>query len=575
MATTVDVLQYELGIDFEDLKNASVNAERQISGLQNSVKSNFDKMSVGAKNVGKAFEQMPRGSAFNLINAQLAGIAYSMMGTSQAGMAMGSALGIAERAAISMGTGVLPIVGVMAGITGVMILLKNLTGDLSKEFTEFRKKSDELSRGLQQLNVDAETIDKSFRAEIGIIAFMNGVLGLDVSVNKLAESFVKVTGQLSDYTEKHAEETEKIIMENALLRSESIPNLRAMVELYDRRLAKLKEGIPAGMSELEYQKELNILLKDRKSAEEKLTKAIDERNKKPTEAYKKGLEGAVPMRGEWERQVLTEEKYKQYVFGNADEILKRRQADYMANQKIEENHYAYLFEKGQIDLQSYLNFLEQKLAGEVAYSDAWMAIQEQIDSVKEDQLKKWEEQNTFVAGLYKSLGDSVGKVFSDIFTSGKNLTDNLKDAWQWFRNEVVNIIGQILSKWITTQLEMSAMKWGGGLGLLGLIPFLKGGGFAKMQEGGFLKGAKSFGDSVLGLFDPREFIMPVPAVQSIGAENLEYMRKTGEMPGSRGSININMGGFVFHGVRRQDTFWIRDSVTNAVKEAIAERKLEI
>jgi hypothetical protein len=101
MPGTTEVL-LRIEADISDLKANLGQATAQVDQFSQRVVTSQNRIATSSQGVGKAFEQMPRGSAFNLINSQLASMTYQMAGASKGGMALTSAFGILERGAISI-----------------------------------------------------------------------------------------------------------------------------------------------------------------------------------------------------------------------------------------------------------------------------------------------------------------------------------------------------------------------------------------------------------------------------------------------------------------------------------------
>lgn len=244
--------------------------------------------------------------------------------------------------------------------------------------------------------------------------------------------------------------------------------------------------------------------------------------------------------------------------------------------RIQQNRYDWLYEHEQISAEEYLAFLEWKLEKFTEYEDDWMTIQQRIEEVQatgaEDAIALFKKQYATMVRIYEALGSAAGNVFTDIFTKNQSLVKSLGQAWEWFRQQVFRILGELLARWITTKLIMASIS--GPLAFL----FEKGGEVKGMQVGGLISGLRASRDTVLAMLTPGEFVMPEPRVRQIGVPALEYMRKTGEIPAG-GDIHIDMGGFTFYGMKKADAYlteaFITDRVSEAVKEALKTRELEL
>lgn len=263
--------------------------------------------------------------------------------------------------------------------------------------------------------------------------------------------------------------------------------------------------------------------------------------------------------------------------------------------EMEENKYDWLYEHEQISMERYIGFLQQQLEAFEAYEDDWIAIMQQIEGIKDDaaakEKERWEEQHEVAIQMYQAIGDMAGKVYADIFTAGKSLTQSLEEGWRWLMNQVVGIFADMLAKFITTSLLELARHTAtekaktavtaaeaakratltvatGGWGFL--MPFKKG-GLVEMQQGGLVGGIRSLKDNVLAALSVGEFVIPKPAVQRIGVPALEHMRRTGEVPSRTVNVNIDMGGFAFSGTQRADAYLIESFVEDKLTEVIEEK----
>lgn len=248
--------------------------------------------------------------------------------------------------------------------------------------------------------------------------------------------------------------------------------------------------------------------------------------------------------------------------------------------EIQENKYQWLYAHEQISTDEYLAFLEQKLARETEYSDAWIAIQQRMESIKqgiadkeslvrENQLGEWKKAHQFQVSLYESLGATVANTFKYMMTSAKNLKDVLKSFIFSIRDAFLNAIAEMIAKWVTLKLMMGSMSFG--LGFL-----FKEGGLVGMQGGGLIGGARWPTDSVPVMATGGEYMLREPAVASLGLPALEYMNKTGRMP-TGGDIHIDMGGFTFNRMKKEDAYliegFIEDKLVEVIEEKLTDRKL--
>lgn len=235
-----------------------------------------------------------------------------------------------------------------------------------------------------------------------------------------------------------------------------------------------------------------------------------------------------------------------------------------------------------------------------AFEDFIDSTNELLNEAEEKRIEQLERQLAFELSIYQALGDAAGRTFSDIFTSGKSLTDALKDGWKSFMDSVVNIFADMLAKFIYTSLaelarhtatekaktaitaaeaaKRAAISYGGPFGLP--LLFFKGGGLVGMQSGGFVEGARRMKDNVLVALSAGEFVVRRPAVDAIGRGNLNRINRTGQLPSQATNVfHIDMGGMSFSRMDKADSFFIgtsvTDQVTEIIKEAMRQGKLEL
>lgn len=198
-------------------------------------------------------------------------------------------------------------------------------------------------------------------------------------------------------------------------------------------------------------------------------------------------------------------------------------------------------------------------------------LNDTLSVLAEKRMKDQQFEVEFVKGLYQGLGDFAGNIFKSMFASGKSFTESFKSGMKSMADYVINLIGDIIAKWV----EMQILKWAG-MGFLGLK---EGGLIGKMmQTGGLLTGGSAGKDSVPILGEPGEYMLPRPAVESIGLPALEYMRRMGRVPGGGISLRVDMGGVVIQDASQKSLWKLSDrlveTVTEAVKIAISKRQLE-
>lgn len=305
--------------------------------------------------------------------------------------------------------------------------------------------------------------------------------------------------------------------------------------------------------------------------------------------------------------------------------------------EIEENKYAWLFEHEKIGVEQYIGFLHQQLGAFEKHSDDWIAIMQQIEDVKQDSAEKekerWEAQTAGQREMLDVMLVGYDSFFDSLINRNLSVTEALNLAWQDLTQSILGYGADLLKQEIknallrkTTEAGVQKTKlaaiaagsaksiaWMAKEGAAALvlaakaiysavakiykahagIPFVgvaiaagfvgammaSIGKFKKFAEGGLVGGLLAGQDQLLAALTKGEFVVPRRAVAAVGVPALEHMRRTGEMPSRTVSVNIDMGGFAFSGTKREDALMIKETVIDAVAEAVEEaintRKLEI
>jgi len=213
-------------------------------------------------------------------------------------------------------------------------------------------------------------------------------------------------------------------------------------------------------------------------------------------------------------------------------------------------------------------------------------------------------------GLYQGIGDFAGNMVKGMFDTHKSFYANLQSAAKAFGDFLINLLGSLVATWITSHLieiglfktkEMAktailaqeiakrkAMEAAASfLGPLGTIAglfslaFSKGGLVQALQTGGMVTGGIWGRDSVPIIAMPGEYYFKEPSARKIGIPALEYMNRTGTIPGKSGdtTIQVEMGDFNFGGMNRRDALLFplefKDKVLEVFKELVKKHKLEI
>lgn len=259
--------------------------------------------------------------------------------------------------------------------------------------------------------------------------------------------------------------------------------------------------------------------------------------------------------------------------------------------------------------EDYKNARLQQIAEEArAFHELGMSAELIAEVIYSKQLELAEEGKEIFATstqeveeLFGHIGNFAGDTFRNIMTSGKTMSESLKDSFRSFMMAMVNMMAKMLATFIANSLlelfrhsatehaktavtaaeeaKRAAIRAAFAIatGPLNLIP-LAGGGLVEMQRGGLVRGMPSPRDNVPALLSPGEYVLPEPVVRRLGIPALERMRR-GEALGGGVTVHVDMGGFTFSNMDRRDAYkylgQFEDSVVRAVKEGIRKGSLEI
>jgi hypothetical protein len=274
------------------------------------------------------------------------------------------------------------------------------------------------------------------------------------------------------------------------------------------------------------------------------------------------------QRVELRRIVLEQLLQMEKTYGDAEKALKQAEVDFIKQSDQD-------IEAGMEELNERLNI--------------------KLNEAAQARREAFQREHAITLEFYDSIASAVGHTFSEILTSGKSLTESLKDGWRSLMSSIVDILARLLTKIIANYLlEVTWHRWmekqktaitaeesakratmggdsrfGVGLGLLGMVlPFFQG--------GGLVGGDGASQDAILAALHPGEYVLPRRIVDRIGASTLDQMRRTGDM--SR-DITFDFSGMNFSNVKREDANWITTQIENRVLEIVRDgvltRKLEI
>jgi len=302
---------------------------------------------------------------------------------------------------------------------------------------------------------------------------------------------------------------------------------------------------------------------------------------------------------------------------------------------IQQNRFDWLYEHEKISSDEYLAFLEQRLSGETEYSNTWIAIQQQIENVKdgvaEADKARWQDRiaaqeealdmllvgyNTFWQTMLdldmtgaerrKAIFESVARAFMDYTAQmtkdwiknallQKTVTEGAEKsklaavaagamgriAWA-VKEGAAAIVSAAKSIYSAAAKIFEAHAWIPFVGVAIASAFIGAmvatlAGFKKFQEGGLIGGLRWPKDTVPIMATGGEFMVREPAVRQIGVPALEYMNRTGNMPRGDTIINMEMGGFTFSGTKRADAYliesFVEDKLVKVIEEKLKNRKL--
>lgn len=215
------------------------------------------------------------------------------------------------------------------------------------------------------------------------------------------------------------------------------------------------------------------------------------------------------------------------------------------------------------NLSAYVSELSSERA---ALSQDLSGRQEMIDIYYETWKETHRSSMSYMSGLWSGTKGSIKTFFSDIFTGTKSLSD----AWSSLGSSIGKVIADMVAEWVAAQITMAifgktglasstatsaaggaatAAAWAPAAAMVSLATFGANAGPAMgaiglttgfatalsaigLATGGLLTGpGTGTSDSILLWGSNREYMLNAAATQSIGVDNLDYMNKTGKLPG--------------------------------------------
>jgi len=302
-----------------------------------------------------------------------------------------------------------------------------------------------------------------------------------------------------------------------------------------------------------------------------------------------------------------------------------RLKDMVAEYKtIQQNRYDWLYEHEKISSDEYLAFLEHRLSGETEYSNAWMAIQNQIESVKDGVVEadkaRWAEQ---IAAQEEALDmllvgyDTFWQSLLELDMTGaerrKAIFESIARAFMDYTAQMTKdwIKNALLQKTVTEGAEksklaavaagaMGRIAWAAKEGAAAIasaaksiysavakifeahawIPFAGVaiaagfvgammatlGAFKKFHQGGLV------GDEVIGIMKKREYVLDEPTVQAVGVPALDYLTRTHRFPESGGGgPSIVVGDVTIGQTGTPKDYFLLDDFKDVLVEVIEEK----
>ena len=295
---------------------------------------------------------------------------------------------------------------------------------------------------------------------------------------------------------------------------------------------------------------------------------------------------------------------------------------------IQQNRFDWLYAHEKISADQYLAFLEWKLAKEeefgAKFSDAWIAIQQRIESVKggvaEADKAGWQDR---IAAQEEALDmllvgyDTFWQTMLDIDMTGaerrKAIFGSIARAFMDYTAQMTKdwIKNALLQKTVTEGAEksklaavaagaMGRIAWAVREGAVAIasaaksiysavakifeahawIPFagvaIAGafvgamiamiGKFKKFHEGGLV------GEGIIGIMKEKEYVLDEPTVRAVGVPALDYLRRTHSFPGGgEGGYSITVGDVTIGQTGTPRDYFLFEDLKDALVEMIEEK----
>ncbi|CQR73300.1 hypothetical protein SOV_50830 [Sporomusa ovata DSM 2662] len=198
-------------------------------------------------------------------------------------------------------------------------------------------------------------------------------------------------------------------------------------------------------------------------------------------------------------------------------------------QQMKDLHYDSTKYQEDLD-RAYANYsfseLQTLLNSEAAIQDQYRTGQ---TALMKEYYTTWQETHR---SSMEIMADAMGQFRSGMTSVYKDIikgVDGAKSAWVGFRDTVIDIIADIYARQLSANLTSGLMSWLPGISTGSISNGWTG---VERANGGLLTGpGTGTSDSILMWGSNGEFMMQASAVDSIGVDNLNYMNKTGNLPG--------------------------------------------
>lgn len=361
-----------------------------------------------------AFGGRPRFTALSTLSSQLSYLSSDLVGVSGNTRLATGMFSMMQSGAMALGTAMPYVLGGTVALAGAFIAIKSATYESSKAFENYRKNLKETREEQKRLTADLENYKEG---TIRYNSVIFGLIGSIIGWGKAAEYASKQTAKWHEDFEpfnKELEDSIKLLkIQNAILKSESVPNIQALVDYYQRQYDALSKIKPELGAQTEHYKKLNESLRNLKDAQNDLAEAAE----RAREAMKPYV-----YKEEW-RPFSQEQYNKMLKFSEGTREFYKKQEDWERNLAMLQRTNADEYIKV---LKERLEFLE--MIGE-EWSEEYNQIWDKIKNIEKNSLKDQERELTkhqqVVLGYVNQMSQGFANAFAGIETDWGRMLQNM------------------------------------------------------------------------------------------------------------------------------------------------------